>query len=99
MGDVRPPPPGAYGVQGAEENIIFPENEVTRKQWCQREESSLLAVTIDFKLSSAHQGGQDPPWESSPYPVKADRRFTFYHDDQDLKYLKGRPILDNPAKQ
>ena len=32
MGDVRPPPPGAYGVQGAEENIIFPENEVTKSR-------------------------------------------------------------------
>ena len=52
MGDVRPPPPGAYGVQGAEENIIFPENEVTRKQTCQREESSLLAVT--FRVAKCH---------------------------------------------
>ena len=28
VGDVRPPPPGEYGVDGAQQNIIFPENEV-----------------------------------------------------------------------
>ena len=29
VGDARPPPPGAWGVQGAGESGSFPENEVT----------------------------------------------------------------------
>ena len=28
VGDVRPPPPGAWGVTGAGESVIFPENKV-----------------------------------------------------------------------